>query len=163
MILGAIAGIAGAAIGMAGASQQASALRQQAAMEQQLAKYKNQLDLQQGQEQQALAQRQAQQTKLKTKYVESTLVAQAAAGGGGATDPTVLKLGADIAGQSEEDALAQLWHGQAAKASYQEQGALDIYEGEIQSQALNAQADQTMMAGIGGLIGGIGGAFRSFG
>jgi uncharacterized membrane-anchored protein YhcB (DUF1043 family) len=162
-MIGLIAGIAGAAIGMAGASRQASALRQQAAMEQQLANYKNQLDLQQGQEQAAIAQRTAQQQELKTKYVESTFLAQAAASGTAATSTDITLSAGRIGAQGEYDALSDLYRGQVAKYDYTAEGQIAEYEGDIQSQALNAEADQTMMAGLGGLIGGIGGAFGKFG
>lgn len=69
------------------------------------------------------AQRKAWSDDRATKYLASETLARAAAGGGGASDPTVVHL------------IAQ----QAAEGSYRKQ--VDLYDGESRSHQLSLQAD----------------------
>ena len=161
--IGLIAGLAGAAVSLAGASAQAGALDQQAAAERQLGQYEQQIQIQKANEDQALAQRQAQQQDLKTKYVLSDLQAQAAASGGTSTDPTINTLALNITQQGKYDSLGKLWEGEAQAQMDKAQGNIYVYQSDMQAQALEAQAQETQLAGVGGFLGGIGGAFGRFG
>lgn len=69
------------------------------------------------------AQRKAWSDDRATQYLASETLARAAAGGGGASDPTVVHL------------IAQ----QAAEGSYRKQ--VDLYDGESRSNLLSLQAD----------------------
>lgn len=62
----------------------------------------------------ATSQRQANEERRQGDLAISRAQAVAAAGGGGATDPTVLNIVGDIAGQSEYNALSALYEGTTA-------------------------------------------------
>jgi hypothetical protein len=157
--LGAILSVAGTVAGFAGSIANANAMKAQAEAVQQQATYKAKIDQIQGQQQAASAQRQQQNQLLKTKYAQSRLQALAAGSGGGADDPTVIKLGQDIAGQGEYNALSALYQGQSSQWAWNTQAGLDVYQGNLQAMTLNNQANSTILGGIGGLATGLGRTF----
>lgn len=148
-----IIGILGTAVSFMGSIAQSNALNAQAQATQQQAAYQAQVLRQQGQEQLAASQRKSLDDKRQAQYVQGRLQAQAAAGGGGADDPTIIKLSSDIAAQGEYNALADLYSGQSAKVAAINQGNLAIYQGDINAMALRSRADATLLGGIGGLFG----------
>jgi hypothetical protein len=148
--------IVGAAVSFMGTIAQSNALKQQAEAEQQAANYKAAEEQRLGQQQVASAQRTALDEKRKSAYVQSRLQAVSAASGGGASDPTVIKLSSDIAAQGEYNALSALYSGQSQNVALQNQANLDIYTGAAKASALRSQADYTLLGGIGGLAGSLG-------
>ena len=163
--MAAIAGIApifgalGSVVSFMGSIASANAMQAQAEAVQQQAQYKAKIDQIQGQQQVAAAQRKAQDQALQTKYAESRLQALAAGSGGGATDPTIINLGSNIAGQGEYNALSALYSGQSSQWAYNTQSGLDIYQGNLDSMALNSRANATILGGFGGLVSGLGRSF----
>lgn len=87
-----------------------------------------QLNQQAGQER-AIAQRNAIEQRHKATLANSRALAVAAAGGGGASDPTVNNIMGDITGQGEYNALSAL------------------YTGEERARGMNMQADVARLEG----------------
>jgi hypothetical protein len=142
-----------------GTIAQANAMRAQAQAEQQAANYKAQVENQQAQEDRAAAQRRALAEREKTQYAQSQLQALAAASGGGADDPTIIKLSSDIAAHGEYNALADMYTGESKGVDLENQANLDVYSGAMKADAMRAKANSTIMGGFGGLFTGIGKAF----
>ncbi|PXA06181.1 hypothetical protein DD900_13220, partial [Staphylococcus pseudintermedius] len=90
-------GISAAGTLAAGANAKASANSQAAQMDQQATQAR------------ASSQRTMMEHQRQTGLVQSQLQARAAASGAGAQDETVIKLGSDIAGRGEEQALMDLY------------------------------------------------------
>lgn len=142
-----IIGLLGSFVSAAGtimsAGAQASALNYQA----QVAK-------QQGMQQVAAAQRQELEQNRKTQIAQSTLQAQAAASGAGASDPTIVSLSSNIAGRGTYMGLLDLWQGQAQQWEY-----------DTKAQAYEAQASAIQssapFSALGTILGGVGGMVRS--
>jgi hypothetical protein len=159
-IIGGLFSFMGAIASANAARQQAQALEYQAQAEIQAAEYKAKQEERVGQEQRAAAQRQALDEKEKEKYVQSHLQATAAASGGGADDPTIVKLSSDIAQRGEYNALSKMWSGESQAVGMENQAKLDRYSGYVRATALADQAaatrtkaDATILGGIGGLFG----------
>jgi hypothetical protein len=96
----------------------------------------------------AAAQRSAIQIKRQGQYVMSRAQALAASSGASATDPTVVNLIGGIAGESEYDALTQLYVGgtQAGNARSAAQAAIN--EGNAARSAGNLKAISTIFSGV---------------
>ena len=101
------------------------------------------------------SQRQAEDKQLQEKYVQSKLVSEASASGASATDPTVVKLGSDIAGRGEQQALMDLYNGQTQK------NGLDANAGAEEASGSAARSGSYFGA-AGTLIGGIGNSFSKY-
>lgn len=93
-----------------------------------------QLRQQAGQER-AASQRQAEEERRAGRLAVSTARARAAASGGGAQDPTVLKIYGDLAAEGETNALTALWEGEEAAKGLEMQAAGAQYEGAAANEA----------------------------
>lgn len=91
---------------------------------------------QQAQEEQAVAQRKAHENLRKSRLMQSRALAIAASSGGGAMDPTVVKIIADLAGEG----------------SYR--AGMDLYEGESRARSLKMGAQARRLEGQAGLVSG---------
>lgn len=120
-----IASTAASAAGsiMGGNAQRASANFQAAQLEQQA-----------GQER-ASAQRKAILDRERADLAGSRIQALAAAGGGGATDPTVEKLRTDVAGRGEYEALSSLFTGEERARGMESAAGARRYEGQVARRA----------------------------
>lgn len=123
---------------------------------QQAANYKAALAEQQAGQKRATAQRASGEERRRERLVQSSLQARAAAGGGGASDPTVVSLAEDIAGEGEYRALTALYEGEEAARSLETTGALSRYTGEqarragdIRRGAFRTKALTSVVSGIG--------------
>ncbi len=179
---GALANIGGTIAGMGATSAsrktaiQAGALAQQgAAFEGQAAvdsaNYRATQLRQQAQEARASQQRAALETQRKGGLVQSSLRARAAAGGGGATDNTVLNLTGQIAGRTEFESLIDMFKGEQAGRGLEDAANAAIYGGQVAKQGAAfkaagygyqtagtiAQSQGSMAQQFGSLISGIGG------
>lgn len=125
------------------------------------------------QESRAVAQRSAFEKQREGRFALSSLQARAAAGGGGAADPTILNLGGDIAQRSEYDALFDMSKGENTARGYESTatglrmtGDAALYEGLSKQQALiyegNAKQSASRLSAAGTLIGGAGSMFRQY-
>lgn len=88
----------------------------------------SQMEQQAGQER-ASAQRQAIAQREKAAYAGSRIQALAAAGGGGALDPTIENLRANVAGRGEFDALSALFTGEERARGLETGASARRYEG----------------------------------
>jgi hypothetical protein len=84
----------------------------------------------QGREDFAASQRQADQARLEAKLANSRQQALAAASGGGAADPTIVKLMGDTAGQGEYNAGGYLYQGKQQKRGLFDQAAATRISGQ---------------------------------
>jgi hypothetical protein len=96
----------------------------------------------------ALAQRAAFEKRREGRLATSTLVARAAASGTSATDPTIIKLGGDIAGRSEYLALSDMARGEQAGRDQEDRAALNRWQAGIaRDEAGNAMTSGFLRAG----------------
>lgn len=100
----------------------------------------------------ASSQRTMQEQQRRTALVQSTLQSRAAAGGGTATDPTVIKLGSDIAGRGEQNALMDLFEGQNRQSQYAGEAEGRRYSGEAAEIGSQLSAAGTIAGGVGGMF-----------
>lgn len=167
-VVGSIAQVGGTLAGMGSAmaagkaGKIGAALQGQAAM--QSAEYRAKQLEQQAQEARASQQRVALETRRKGDIIQSTLRARAAAGGGGATDNTVLNLTGQIAGRTEYDALLEMYKGENAARGMQDAAKAARYQGQVgltaaglQGQAIDYQTRGTIAQSFGSLGSSIGG------
>jgi hypothetical protein len=144
-VLGAVSSIGGTIAGM-GSSMAAgragkigAAMQGQAAM--QSAEYRATQLRQQAQEARASQQRAALETRRKGGLVQSTLRARAAAGGGGATDNTVLDLTGQIAERTEYESLLEMYKGENAARGMEDAANAAIYQGKVGVVSAGLQGD----------------------
>src|SRR5437762_1366296 len=104
-------GLIGGLFSFMGSMAAADAARQQGAYEQQSEYYKAGMEERQAMAERATYQRRASDQQREEKYLQSTLQAKAAASGAGATDPTVVNLAGQIAGESKYRQLGEMWSG----------------------------------------------------
>ncbi len=152
---GTIAGM-GSSMAAGKAGKIGAAIQGQAAM--QSAEYRATQLRQQAQEARASQQRAALETRRKGGLVQSTLRARAAAGGGGATDNTVLNLTGQIAERTEYESLLDMYKGENAARGMEDAANAAIYQGKIgnvaagiQSEAVQAQTRGTIAQSAGSL------------
>jgi hypothetical protein len=155
-ILGTVVSAVGTIASGAAAARQANA---QAAAAEHAALVADQKAMQE----RAVGQRQSFEKRREAKFAQSTLLARAAASGASATDPTIIKLGSDIAGRAEYYALSQMASGESAAIARENQAQLDRYSASNQRQ----QAKSAMMGGFlgaaSGVLSGASSAFGKFG
>jgi hypothetical protein len=141
----AIATIAGTALSAVGMVQQGQAQKKaseyQARQMEANAKTEN-----------ALAQRRAMQERRKANILQSNLQARAAAGGGGALDPSIVDLGGDIAAEGEMRALSALWEGEERGKGLMAGAGAARYEGAQAARAGYMGAGATVLSGAGSLF-----------
>lgn len=143
----------------AGAAQARQANAQAAAQE-----HAAQVADQRAMQERAVAQRQSFEKRREGKFAQSTLVARAAASGASATDPTIIKLGGDIAGRSEYMALTDMYRGEQAGRSLEDQAELNRWSaGQLRNEASMAKtgsfigAGATILSGASSIFGKAGG------
>lgn len=146
--VGTIMGIAGSGISALGAFQQgqnakAASTTRAAQMEQQANQAR------------ASSQRTMLEHQRQTGMVQSQLQSRAAASGAGATDDTVVKLGSDIAGRGEEQALMDLYNGENTARGLEDQAQATRLQGR-------AAARGGIMSAAGTLASGFGNSFSRF-
>lgn len=79
---------------------------------------------------QGAAQRQAYLDREKTKFIQGRQTAYAAASGAGASDPTVVNLEAETGREGEYAALTDLYNGKTSADAMRYQGAMTSYAGD---------------------------------
>lgn len=99
----------------------------------------------------AASERTAQQSDLQTKYVQSKLQAGAAASGGTATDPSIEANAEQIAGQGRLKTLTDIYQGQSAASSLNNQANLSVYQGDLANQAGQNKMFGTLFSGASSL------------
>lgn len=166
--VGAVGKIGSTLAGMGSAMEAGRAGKAGALAEAQLAvqsaNYKATQLRQQAQEARASAQRMALETQRKGDLAQSTLRARAAAGGGKATDNTVLNLAGQIAGRTEYESLLDMYKGENSARGLEDAADAAIWQGDIAKQAaglkvrgIGAQTQGTIASSVGSLASSIGG------
>lgn len=107
---------------------------------------------QQAQESRAASQRQSMESRRKGMEALSTLQARAAASGGGADDPTVQKLGENIAGRSEYQALTDEYTGENRARGYQDRATAARMSGDAAVTGSYFKAAGTLLDGASGMF-----------
>jgi hypothetical protein len=136
-VLGTVVSAVGTIAAGAAAARAANA---QAAQQEYAARIADQKAMQE----RAVAQRQAFDKRREGRLATSTLVARAAASGASATDPTIIKLGGDIAGRSEYLALSDMARGEQAGLDQENKAALNRWQAGIARD----EADTAMTSGF---------------
>jgi hypothetical protein len=78
--------------------------------------------------------------------------AVAAASGGGATDPTVLDVEGQVAGQGTYNALSGLYQGQAAARSDTEQAGIDLFKAQNTEAGAPLALGGTILSGLSSFV-----------
>ena len=154
---------AGTILGVRGQMQAGQAAEEGGIAARSAAEYEaRQAEVRAGQER-AKSQREMLDQRRKEKFLQSELVARAAASGAGASDPTVNKLARGIAAEGELRALTALYEGEAKARGYQDMATLSRFKG---GQAYRAgkvkKRAYTTAAGVS-LLGGVGSMFSKYG
>lgn len=110
-----------------------------------------QLEQQAGQER-ASAQRVAIEQRRRATIANSNATAAAAASGGGATDPTILDITEDIAGQGEYNALSALFEGEEKARGLKLQAASTRMQGKQAQRAGYISGASTIIGGTGNAL-----------
>jgi hypothetical protein len=109
-----------------------------------------QMEQQAGQEM-AAAQRSAQEEQRKARLVASRALAVASAGGGGASDPTVVRILADIDGEGAYRSAMELYRGEEAGRKLRMGAAGARYDGKVARAGGKAQATAQYLSAAGSL------------
>lgn len=141
---------AGGAAKSAGEAQQSS-MDYRAAQEEQAA-----------QESRAVGQRRMFEKQREGRFALSALQARAAAGGGGADDPTVLNLGGDIAARSEYDALFEMYKGENRALGLEGSAVASRMSGDAAAAEGRSKKTASYLSAGGTILGGIGSAYRTY-
>lgn len=165
--LAAIPAWVGTAMAVAGAvSSVVGGMKAADAAEAQAQRQKQALDFQADQQQQAAgqaiaaSQRDAEIQRREATLVKSRALALAGASGGAATDPTVVNLIGDIAGQGAYRAGVALYQGEEKARQLNMGASADRYSGEV---ALETGRNKASAARIQGITGALGSASSLFG
>jgi hypothetical protein len=126
-----------------------------------------QLEQQAGQER-ASSQRAAAEQRRSTRYLQSRVQALAAASGSDATDPSMVDLVGDIAGEGEYGALTAMYEGESAARGEEFAASVARKTGKASETASYLKAGSTLLAGASSWYdkyggGGPSGSDRSFG
>lgn len=130
-------GVTAAGTLAAGANAKASANSQAAQMDQQATQAR------------ASSQRTMMEHQRRTGLVQSQLQARAAASGAGAQDETVIKLGSDIAGRGEEQALMDLYNGENTARGLEDAARAKRASGKAAQQGSYLSAAGSTLSGLG--------------
>ena len=154
--------VAGGALSAAGTIAGGNAAAAAGQSQQQALEFRAKQEDQAAQESRAVAQRQAIESRHKGELLQSTLQARAAAGGGGADDPTVLELGGNIAQRSEYDALFDMYKGENRARGLQDSAIGSRMSGDAALAEGRAKQSASYLSAAGTLIGSAGSAYRTY-
>lgn len=143
--LGAVVSAISGVVGAAGAIQQGQAANE-------AAKFEAQQQEMQGKEEFAASQREADQARKEAELVQSRQQAVAASSGGGAADPTIVRLMTDTAQQGELNAQSSIYGGESRKRGLFDQAMGTRMTGK-------AALTGSYLGAMGALAGGFGKAF----
>lgn len=104
----------------------------------------------------AVAQRKALEQRRRADIAGSRLQAVSAAQGG-ASDPTIVKLAQDIAGEGEYRALTELYEGEVDANTLTQRGNMAQYEGRVKNKTAQTNAYGTILSSAGSMYSKYGG------
>lgn len=111
----------------------------------------------------AAGQRAAEEQRRQGELVQSRAIALAAAGGGGVTDPGIVRLLAGNAGETAYRSAVALYEGEDKARSLNAQADSTAYSGVLAAQAGRDRQKASMTSAFGDLIKGGGSLFTTFG
>ena len=111
----------------------------------------------------AVSQRDAAEARRQSKLIASRSLAVAAASGGGVSDPTVVNLIANAAGEGEYRARVALYEGEARARSLRQQAILGTMGATQAEAALSGRTAQMNLSALGTLIAGTGSLYAKYG
>lgn len=114
------------------------------------------------QESRAASQREALDKGHQTTLLLSKLQANAAASGGGASDPGVTTLASNIAGRGEYESLLDMYKGENRARGLEDQAIGDRLTGDAAAAEGNAKRNASYLSAAGTLVGSAGSAYRTY-
>lgn len=111
----------------------------------------------------AVSQAAAKEQLRQARLVQSRAIAVAAAGGGGVSDDTIMKLISRNAGEGAYRAAVSLYSGEEKARQLRMAATTKVFEGELNAESLNAKADAYSTTAFGGLLSGGGSLFAKYG
>lgn len=137
-------------------------MRSQAAADKQRAAYEGEWASRRANEERAAGQHAAGTEMYKANLAQSKLTALAGASGGGAADPTVMKLMSDIEGEGRVNAGMQMAGAEQKAAGIEHQSTVDRWVANTNAQIKSSAANTTLIGGLLGAAGQMGqGYYRS--
>lgn len=168
--LAAVPAWVGTAMAVAGAvSSVVGGMRAASAAEQQAARQKQALDFEAAQQDQAAgqaiaaSQREAEVQRHQANLVKSRALALTGASGGAATDPTVVNLISDIAGEGAYRAGVALYQGDEKARQLRMGASANRYQGELAIETGNNKASAYRWQGITGALGSASSLYAKYG
>jgi hypothetical protein len=111
----------------------------------------------------AVSQRKAQETMRQTKLVQSRALAVAAASGGGASDPTIVRIIGRIAAEGAYREALDLYEGEDRARQMRLAAEGKRYEGDIAMESGAAKESAYQTSGTASLFAGAGSLFSKYG
>lgn len=105
----------------------------------------------------------AQEQLRQARLVQSRAIAVAAAGGGGVSDDTIMRLISRNAGEGAYRASVALYQGEEKARQLRMAATTRLYEGDLNAESQLAKADAYDTSAMGGLISGGGSLFAKYG
>jgi len=145
----AVAGLALQAYGMYSSARAANTI---AGQKMAAAKFEADQENQQAVQTVAASQRTAFLVDRQTQLVQSRALAVAAASGGGASDPTIMNIIANIGGEGSYKKAVALYEGEETARQLRLKAQADLISGEIGGSETAAQARSTEIGGTGAIL-----------
>ena len=154
--IGTVASVAGAGLGLVGSMRQASAIKAAGRARQREAEYRAEQSRVAAGQERAKSQRQAIEERRQGRLQQSSVLAQAAAGGQ-ASSENVMGIMSGLDYEADYRKSLALFEGEKSAKSYEQSALLSEYEGEQEMQAAKTRASATKMQGIADFATSIGG------
>ena len=157
-----VATVAGGALSAAGTLMGGNAAAQAGQSQKDAQYFKAAQEEQAAQESRAAAQRGSLDKARESRLLLSKLQANAAASGGGASDPTVLDLAGGIAGRGEYESLMEMYKGENRARGLEDQAIGSRLSGDAAKAEGEAKRNASYMSAAGTIIGTGGSAYRTY-
>lgn len=100
----------------------------------------------------AVSQQDAREQRRQAELVQSRAIAVAAAGGGGVSDETIVRLLSRQAGEGAYRSAVALYKGEERARQLRMQASAKLYEGDLAAESANTRADSYKTAAAGSLL-----------
>ena len=157
-----VATVAGGAIQAAGTIMGGNAAADAGKAQRGAQYFKAAQEEQAAQESRAAAQRGSLDKARESRLLLSKLQANAAASGGGASDPTVLDLAGGIAGRGEYESLMEMYKGENRARGLEDQAIGSRMSGDAAKAEGEAKRNASYLSAAGTLIGSGGSAYKAY-
>lgn len=157
-----VATVAGGALQAAGTIMGGNAAADAGARQQQAQYFKAEQEEQAAQESRAAAQRVSLDKAREGRLLQSKLQANAAAGGGGAADPTILDLAGGIAGRGEYESLLEMYKGENRARGLEDSAVGSRLTGDAAKAEGEAKRTASYFSAAGTIIGSGGSAYKTY-